>query len=103
MPIGGKGLFVAESGIMTNPLIQPAIICVGVFCSGLLASRSKLTSVLYLLAFGAVMANTGVLPEQLHPFIQSFAKLVFVVLGIAYVDNPILNTEAFYTLMFTMF
>jgi Kef-type K+ transport system membrane component KefB len=87
---------------MTNPLIQLAIIWVGVLCCGLLASRSKLTSVLSLLALGAVMANTGVLPEELHPFIQSFAKLAFMVLAIAYVENPILNTEAFYTLMSTM-
>jgi hypothetical protein len=31
------------------------------------------------------------------------AELAFVVIGIAYVQNPILSTEAFYTLMFTTF
>ena len=31
------------------------------------------------------------------------AELAFVVMDIAYVQNPILNTEAFYTLMITAF
>lgn len=31
------------------------------------------------------------------------AELAFVVMGIAYVENQILNTEAFYTLMFAIF
>ncbi len=31
------------------------------------------------------------------------AELAFVVMDIAYVQNGILNTEAFYTLMFTAF
>ena len=31
------------------------------------------------------------------------AELAFVVMDIAYVQNPILSTEAFYTLMFTAF
>jgi Kef-type K+ transport system membrane component KefB len=31
------------------------------------------------------------------------AELAFVVMGIAYIQNPILSTEAFYTLMFTTF
>jgi hypothetical protein len=31
------------------------------------------------------------------------AELAFVVMDIAYIQNPILNTEAFYTLMVTAF
>ncbi len=31
------------------------------------------------------------------------AELAFVVMDIAYVQNPVLSTEAFYTLMFTAF
>lgn len=31
------------------------------------------------------------------------AELAFVVIDIAYVENSIINTEAFYTLMFTAF
>jgi Na+:H+ antiporter len=43
---------------------------------------------------GSVMVGFGMLGR---------AELAFVVLGIAYVEHQIINTEAFYTLMFTTF
>jgi Kef-type K+ transport system membrane component KefB len=43
---------------------------------------------------GSIMVGIGMLGR---------AELAFVVMDIAYVQNPILNDEAFYTLMFTAF
>ena len=60
-----------------DPLVQLAVMWFGVFIASLLAHNTRLTSVLYFLAFG--------------------------VMDIAYLQNPILNTEAFYTLMVTAF
>ena len=86
-----------------GPLEQLAIIWIGVFVAGLLANKTRLTSVLYYLAFGALMVNLNVLPTESAPFIRGFAELAFVVMDIAYVQNNILTTEAFYMLMFTAF
>lgn len=146
------------------PLIQLAIVWAGVFAASLVASKTRLTSVLYFLAFGALMVNFGILPMETEPFIRGFvdlgtkivldwdifvsiipqsitllvglffaqiisasmaarytgnftfhesmligfgmlgrAELAFVVMDIAYIQNNILSTEAFYTLMFTAF
>jgi Kef-type K+ transport system membrane component KefB len=50
-----------------DPLKQLAIIWCGVFVAGVLANKTRLTSVLYFLAFGALMVNIGVLPEKSSP------------------------------------
>jgi len=55
----------------------------GVFLASLLAARTKLTSVLYFLAFGAVMVNVGILPTDTNEFIQGFAELGIVIIMFA--------------------
>ena len=74
---------------MTNPLFQLAIMWIGVFCASLLASKTKLTSVLYFLAFGALMVNFGVLPAESDPFIHSFAELgiILIMFALGFEEN----------------
>ena len=68
---------------MEGPLFQLAIIWAGVFVANILAVRTKLTSVLYFLAFGAIMVNIGLLPQQLSAFIDGFAELGIVIIMFA--------------------
>jgi len=68
---------------VTDPLFELAIMWAGVFLASLLAARTKLTSVLYFLAFGAVMVNVGILPTDTNEFIQGFAELGIVIIMFA--------------------
>jgi Kef-type K+ transport system membrane component KefB len=68
---------------MTDPLFELAIMWIGVFCASLLAARTKLTSVLYFLAFGALMVNVGILPTETNEFIQGFAELGIIIIMFA--------------------
>ena len=72
-----------------DPLKQLAIIWCGVFVAGVLASKTRLTSVLYFLAFGAVMVNIGVLPRESTPFIRGFADLgiVLIMFALGFEEN----------------
>jgi Kef-type K+ transport system membrane component KefB len=65
---------------MTDPLFELAIMWIGVFFASLLAAKTKLTSVLYFLAFGALMVNVGILPTETNEFIQGFAELGIVII-----------------------
>jgi Kef-type K+ transport system membrane component KefB len=68
---------------MQDPLFELAIMWIGVFVASLLASKTKLTSVLYFLAFGALMVNVGILPTETNEFIHGFAELGIVIIMIA--------------------
>ena len=72
-----------------NPLVQLAIIWVGVFLASLLAAKTRLTSVLYFLAFGAVMVNLGILPTDTAPFIRGFAELgiILIMFALGFEEN----------------
>ena len=65
------------------------IIWVGVFLSSCLARRTNLTSVVYFLAFGCLMVNTGVLPEETTPFIEGFAKvgIILIMFALGFEEN----------------
>lgn len=52
-----------------------AIIWGGVFISSYMANKTKLTPVLYFLAFGSIMVNMGILPEESSEFIKGFAEI----------------------------
>lgn len=67
-----------------------AIIWLGVFLSSYLAKRTQLTSVLYFLAFGCLMGNIGVLPEQTTPFIEGFSKIgiILIMFALGFEENP---------------
>jgi Kef-type K+ transport system membrane component KefB len=69
--------------VVENSLFQLAIMWVGVFCASLLAARTKLTSVLYFLGFGAVMVNVGILPTETNEIIHGFAELGIVIIMFA--------------------
>jgi Kef-type K+ transport system membrane component KefB len=72
-----------------DPLKQLAIIWCGVFVAGVLANKTRLTSVLYFLAFGALMVNIGVLPRESTPFIRGFADLgiVLIMFALGFEEN----------------
>lgn len=71
------------------PLVQLAIIWGGVFAASLVASRTRLTSVLYFLAFGALMVNFGILPTATEPFIRGFAELgiILIMFALGFEEN----------------
>ena len=54
-----------------------------VYLSSILAVRTKLTPVLYFLAFGCLMVNTGLLPEGSSPFISSFSEVGIILIMFA--------------------
>lgn len=66
-----------------------AIIWLGVFLSSSLANRTQLTSVVYFLAFGSLMVNLGILPEETTPFIEGFAKvgIILIMFALGFEEN----------------
>jgi len=60
-----------------------AIIWCGVFVAILAARKTKLTPVLYYLAIGAILVNTGVLPKETSPFVRGFAEIGIVLIMFA--------------------
>lgn len=60
-----------------------AIIWSGVVVSYFLAQKTKLTPVLYFLAFGSLMVNIGVLPEQSTEFIRGFSEIGIILIMFA--------------------
>lgn len=71
-------------------LNQLAIIWAGVFLSSYLAKLTKLTSVVYFLAFGCLMVNIGILPEETTSFIEGFAKvgIIVIMFALGFEENP---------------
>ena len=59
------------------------IIWSGVYLSHYLAGKTKLTPVLYFLAFGSTMVNLGVLPEQSTEFIRGFSEIGIILIMFA--------------------
>ncbi len=55
----------------------------GVFLSCFLADRTKLTPVLYFLAFGSLMVNLGLLPQESSEFIRGFSELGIILIMFA--------------------
>jgi Kef-type K+ transport system membrane component KefB len=72
-----------------EPLVQLAIIWAGVFFASLLAAKTRLTSVLYFLAFGTLMVNLGLLPTESAPFIRDFAELgiILIMFALGFEEN----------------
>ena len=60
-----------------------AIIWFGVFVSSFLAKRTNLTAVLYFLAFGSLMVNTGILPVETSPFIEGLSNIGIIIIMFA--------------------
>jgi Kef-type K+ transport system membrane component KefB len=72
-----------------DPLVQLAIMWFGVFVASVLATKTKLTSVLYFLAFGSLMVNIGILPTDSAPFIRGFAELgiILIMFALGFEEN----------------
>ncbi len=60
-----------------------AIIWFSVYLASLLADKTKLTPVLYFLAFGAIMVNVGILPVESGPFITVFGDVGIIMIMFA--------------------
>jgi len=66
-----------------DPLQQLALIWGSVLVAALVARHTRLTPVLYFLAAGSVLVNVGLLPEEAHPFVRSFAEIGIIVIMFA--------------------
>ena len=66
-----------------HDMVFLAIIWTGVFISYLFAEKTKLTPVLYFLAFGSLMVNVGILPEESSEFITGFAEIGIILIMFA--------------------
>ena len=66
-----------------------ALIWVAVFVANILARATKLTSVLWFLALGAVMVNTGLMPIESDPFITGLSELgiILIMFAIGFEEN----------------
>lgn len=64
-------------------LVHLALIWGGVFIAHYLAVKTKLTAVLYYLAFGATMVNLGVLPEESSGFIRGLSEIGIILIMFA--------------------
>lgn len=60
-----------------------ALIWVAVFLAVIAARIVRMTPVLFFLFFGFLMVNTGMLPEESHPFIGSLSDLAIIVIMFA--------------------
>lgn len=65
------------------PLHELAIIWMCVFASAMIARHTRLTPVLYFLAFGSLMSNLHILPAETDPFIRGFADIGIVLIMFA--------------------
>lgn len=72
-----------------DPLVQLAVMWCGVFVASVMASKTKLTSVLFFLGFGSLMVNIGILPTDSSPFIRGFADLgiVLIMFALGFEEN----------------
>jgi Kef-type K+ transport system membrane component KefB len=64
-------------------IVHLALIWSGVFCSGYLAAKTKLTPVLYFLAVGCLFANLGWLPAEGTPFIEGLSEVGIILIMFA--------------------
>jgi Kef-type K+ transport system membrane component KefB len=72
-----------------QPLYELAIIWAAVYVASLVAAKTRLTSVLYYLACGALLVNLGVLPEETGEFIRTFAELgiILIMFALGFEEN----------------
>jgi Kef-type K+ transport system membrane component KefB len=72
-----------------HPLNELAIIWAAVYLASLLAAKTRLTSVLYYLACGALLVNLGILPEDTGEFIRTFAELgiILIMFALGFEEN----------------
>ena len=73
-----------------HDLQQLALIWASVFIASWLASKTKLTPVLYFLAAGCIMVNLGWLPTQSTPFITGISEvgIILIMFALGFEANP---------------
>ena len=64
-------------------LFYLAVIWAGVFIASFIAHKTKLTAVLYYLAFGCVLVNLGLIPKEAPEFIHGFSELGIILIMFA--------------------
>lgn len=64
-------------------LIHLALVWSGVYVAFILASKTRLTPVLWYLAMGSIMVNTGLLPVEPDPFIRGLGEIGIVMIMFA--------------------
>lgn len=69
--------------LSVEPLFHLALIWCSVYVAVFLANKTRLTSVLYFLALGSLMVNTGILPVETDPFIRGFADFGIILIMFA--------------------
>ena len=60
-----------------------ALIWCSVYASVFLAAKTRLTPVLFFLAMGSLMVNTGIFPKEPDHFIESFAEIGIIIIMFA--------------------
>jgi len=70
-------------GAGVQPLVELAIIWGAVYLSYMAAERTRLTPLLFQLAIGAILVNTGIIPVKSNEFIRIFAELGIIVIMFA--------------------
>ena len=75
-------------GVMDS-LTYLALIWAAVFVANVLAHKTKLTPVIWFLALGAVMVNTGLMPAASDPFISGLATLgiILIMFALGFEEN----------------
>lgn len=73
-----------------HELFYLAIIWLAVFIAHFVAAKTRLTPVLWFLAAGCLLVNTGVLPEQPVEFIAVFSEIGIIVImfALGFEENP---------------
>jgi len=66
-----------------DDLVQLALMWGAVYLAFIAARKTRLTPVLWYLAFGAIMVNSGLLPEKSSDFIQVLAELGIILIMFA--------------------
>jgi Kef-type K+ transport system membrane component KefB len=66
-----------------SDIIQLAVIWTSVYLAVVAAQKTKLTPILYFLAFGAILVNLGIIPQESSPFIRGFGELGIIVVMFA--------------------
>lgn len=70
-------------------LTHLAIIWCSVYLAVIAADRTKLTPLLYYLAFGSIMVNVGILPQENSEFIRSFGEvgIILIMFALGFEEN----------------
>ena len=66
-----------------------AVIWFTVYLAEIAAAKTRLTPVLYFLAFGCILVNAGILPKETDPFIRGFSDMgiILIMFALGFEEN----------------